>query len=255
MKKIINHLKENWIKYGFETIVITIGILGAFALNNWNENRKKQTELNTYLVNLVENLRSDVTSMNYLESANIFRFYSLQYVLKLSGELPYDEDGDRLNVSPFNKNHIWEAPLPTVYDQEFIRLAFLWSHRITNQNVNQSVIIELKSTGMLSKLNNISLKNAINAYYDESAWKIGELHQIRHREIVENWETSLGEEGLLTSNVISLEDPLDLLRNNRNRVYLAKRLIREAGWVMGRARATCNDANALILQIENELMD
>ena len=84
---------------------------------------------------------------------------------------------------------------------------------------------------------------------------IGEANQKKHREIVENWEKSLGEEGLLTSSVISLEDPLDLLRNNINRVYLMKRLIREAGWVMFRARETRSDANALILQIENELKE
>jgi hypothetical protein len=40
MKKIIEHLKENWIRHGFETLVVTIGILAAFTLNNWNENRK-----------------------------------------------------------------------------------------------------------------------------------------------------------------------------------------------------------------------
>ena len=40
MKKIIDHIKENWIRRGFETLVVTIGILAAFTLNNWNENRK-----------------------------------------------------------------------------------------------------------------------------------------------------------------------------------------------------------------------
>ena len=40
MQKIIKHLKENWIRHGFETLVVTIGILGAFTLNNWNEDRK-----------------------------------------------------------------------------------------------------------------------------------------------------------------------------------------------------------------------
>ena len=32
MKKIINHLKENWIRHGFETLVVTIGILGVLHL-------------------------------------------------------------------------------------------------------------------------------------------------------------------------------------------------------------------------------
>jgi hypothetical protein len=41
MRKVISHLKENWIKYGFETFVVVVGILGAYSLNNWNETVNK----------------------------------------------------------------------------------------------------------------------------------------------------------------------------------------------------------------------
>ena len=40
MKKIIEHLRENWIKHGFETLYVIVGILVALGLNNWNEKRK-----------------------------------------------------------------------------------------------------------------------------------------------------------------------------------------------------------------------
>jgi len=40
MKKVIDHLKGNWIRHGFETLVVIIGVLGAYTLNNWNEGRK-----------------------------------------------------------------------------------------------------------------------------------------------------------------------------------------------------------------------
>ena len=33
MKKILNNLKENWITYGLETLVVIVGILIAFGLN------------------------------------------------------------------------------------------------------------------------------------------------------------------------------------------------------------------------------
>ena len=44
MKKIINHLKENWIRHGFETLVVTVGILGAFTLNSWKEDQDERGE-------------------------------------------------------------------------------------------------------------------------------------------------------------------------------------------------------------------
>lgn len=48
MKKIFNHFRDDWYKYVLELIVITAGILGAFALNSWNEsvgNRERSLKL------------------------------------------------------------------------------------------------------------------------------------------------------------------------------------------------------------------
>lgn len=46
MKKIVNHLKDEWYKYFLEILVLIIGIYGAFALENWSEEMKikKRTE-------------------------------------------------------------------------------------------------------------------------------------------------------------------------------------------------------------------
>ena len=55
VKKILQNLRENWITYGFETLVVIAGILGAFALNNWNENRKSRIEA----IKLLNDLRGE----------------------------------------------------------------------------------------------------------------------------------------------------------------------------------------------------
>ena len=36
MRNILNHLKANWIKYGFETVAIMAGILGPVEFETWN---------------------------------------------------------------------------------------------------------------------------------------------------------------------------------------------------------------------------
>ena len=40
MKRLLKHLKKNWHKYVLEILVVVVGILIAFSLNNWNETNK-----------------------------------------------------------------------------------------------------------------------------------------------------------------------------------------------------------------------
>ena len=66
MKKILNHIRSDWYRYILELIVITAGILGAYTLNNWNDQRKNLAEEQLILKGLkiefeqnLEELRSD----------------------------------------------------------------------------------------------------------------------------------------------------------------------------------------------------
>ena len=82
MRKIISHLKENWIKYGFETIVIIIGILGAFTLNNWNENRQRSNleidNLRALYVDVSKNLFGIKDQISYDSTVASQNTYLLQ---------------------------------------------------------------------------------------------------------------------------------------------------------------------------------
>jgi hypothetical protein len=56
MISLLNHLKQNWIKYGFETFTIIVGIFGALTIESWNEARKQQKDDLDFLLSLRNDL-------------------------------------------------------------------------------------------------------------------------------------------------------------------------------------------------------
>lgn len=65
MKKLLQTLKEKWAEYLLEILVITIGILGAFALNNWNSEVQSRNEAYSALIPLrneiIQNVENEIT--------------------------------------------------------------------------------------------------------------------------------------------------------------------------------------------------
>jgi len=137
MHKIFNHLRTDWYKYLLELIVITAGVLGAFTLNNWNENRKSDIEERRILTEILDNLIEDEIQ-----------------VLGISNQLANVVDGANYlsDVDPANVD--WDS----VSYQLGMVLNFVRYHPIDNAYET------LKSGGF--KISNSVLRSQITRYYE-----------------------------------------------------------------------------------------
>jgi hypothetical protein len=64
MKKILEILKHKWAEYLLEIAVIMIGILGAFSLNTWNDNRLEMKLEEKLLEALRKEIRININNLN-----------------------------------------------------------------------------------------------------------------------------------------------------------------------------------------------
>ena len=138
--RVLTHLKENWIRHGFETLAVLVGVLTAFALNNWNEARKRADLEIQYLERLLVDLGEDTAYFRTREErAERVRDSHVAFIRKA-----YEKQNDLDQARSLLKMPRWDA------------------HDLTTQNFTY---IELTNSGDLNIFQNEELKDAIVEYY------------------------------------------------------------------------------------------
>jgi hypothetical protein len=92
--KNIKDFKGNWVRHGFETLYVIVGILIAFSLNDWNENRKAQNTEISILNELIKGLKMDSYTLNFNIDKHNQAIKSCEIVLQALNEA--DEFNDSL---------------------------------------------------------------------------------------------------------------------------------------------------------------
>lgn len=131
-----------YLKYAIgEIILVMIGILLALQVNNWNEIQKEQKRELAYLKRLQEDVAGDLEHLNLNVDFYKKVFASGNTVLNYTDENDLNNESHwQILVSFFHASQIWPLiPTSSTYD-------------------------ELKSSGDLSLINSISLRNNL-AYY------------------------------------------------------------------------------------------
>ena len=148
MKRILSTLKEKWPEYILEILVITIGILGAFALNSWNENRQIRNKEQDYLLRLHGEITVEIDHYSNLKEQFEEKEMRLKRIIRV-----WQSDEPKLNdslqyildfISAGNINTVYLAPI-------------IWQ-----QIMESGTLGVIKNTELTDNL--VSYHNTINAY-------------------------------------------------------------------------------------------
>jgi hypothetical protein len=136
MKRILHTFKEKWPEYILEILVLTIGIYGAFALNNWNEARKDKLEERAILENLQNDLENTIAEFEFLNDLRKNAIDASLRIFELSTDIP--------NSSKFE--------LDTLFGKTMIRPTY---------NGKMGTLELLFSTGKISLIQNEEIKSKL----------------------------------------------------------------------------------------------
>ncbi len=145
MKRLLSTLSQKWPEYLLEILVITIGILGAFALNSWQANKSERNAQKITLERLKENVTSDLRRYDFLKKEYEDRISRCDSILSLLKTQKTVED----------------------------RVGIISVHAINFYLIeaNTTTYLEMTNTGRLYTLPDKDLRENITKYYrDVNKW-------------------------------------------------------------------------------------
>ncbi|WP_421765276.1 DUF6090 family protein [Ekhidna sp.] len=134
MKRIFETLSKKWPEYVLEVLVITIGILGAFALNNWNEERKEKI--------LERNLLSEVRGGLKQDMKGIDRMLEFQKLINTSQNILIEWLGSEQAYNDTLSTHIHQSLYYSSYQAHegpYETLKQFGMHKIRNDTIRRQI--------------------------------------------------------------------------------------------------------------------
>lgn len=137
--------RKKWTAYFLELLVVIIGISIAFALENWNESKKRTENEVNYLSSLKTDIEEDVTEIQtIMDSSQVL----IQHISTLFGLLYRPEAGEQIQI-----HHV-----TSTYTAPYF-------------NAKDGTFTSLLNSGALGIIENYQLKSQIsnlyNVHYDE----------------------------------------------------------------------------------------
>jgi hypothetical protein len=141
MRKILDHLKNDWYKYTLETAVVILGVLIAFSLSSWNEKRKARALEQSYYCKILEDINQDADQIREQIEENKSRILNSNKLVQL-------------------------LQADNLYRVELVNIQRLSIARTARKFVPSTAAFDdLKSSGSLNILKDQEIKDQLIDYY------------------------------------------------------------------------------------------
>lgn len=97
---------RNWKKFGFEFLSIFIAVVAAFALNNWNENRKADNSENKILIEIANGLKKDLEDIKENKLGHKYGILACNYFRKALSDKNLSPDSLRIYYNSLTRDFI-----------------------------------------------------------------------------------------------------------------------------------------------------
>ena len=236
-----------------EILLVVIGILIALQIDNWNEQKAINRDINHYLSALIKDMKLDIGSLQASRRYHVFRVHSGIYLLK-----QHDPDL-KLSFLPDNSSlpkweqpsWAWQNPIPTSYNRDFVETSLIWLFRYQPNIPIQKTYNEFSDIGLFSKMENFELKSRIEEYYNYVNW----VHKNFENEFNTNtlWNESLVESGIGYLDLGDMEKPIEEIFSDKARIAILQIMIDESIYLSSANEGIINSLNELIIDIEKSI--
>ena len=152
MKRILTTLSQKWPEYLLEILVITIGILGAYGLNNWNESRKDREKEKSYLAAINKEFEENKLQFERVTKIHQNALNSIEGILS-----EYEKDQPNVDSMMIYQKYAWLAftfdpsqssirslvntsSLEVIQDQELRQLLISWSDLVKDYQEDEILL-------------------------------------------------------------------------------------------------------------------
>lgn len=182
MKRIFATLTHKWPEYLLEILVLTIGVYGAFALNNWNDWRKQQIEAQVLYQQLQLDFQANLDQLNQKIAFHRIAVDEGFSILKAIDEQEADYDSLMLHLSvvgidvtfdPIKSDLSSSGKINLITNQELNRLVSNWDSDLAALREIEIMWQERAYGQFLDIMIDLGIERDIKTAF----WNRGDIHE------------------------------------------------------------------------------